>query len=270
MGVRMKDRSSFEKPILRFGFIGTGNITTALVEGLCTSQEAPESILVSPRNAAKAAKLAAEFTHVHVAEDNQAVIDGSDVVFLALRPKIAPEVLPQLHFREDQKIVSLIALAPIDLIKGLIGESHHVFRAVPLPTVARHEGPVVLYPDDPEIADVFKKVGTLFVVSSEKDIGLLATVTALISPFFALMDTISEWAVTEGIEKNLARQYTASMFNGLTFQAMAMEKTKFSELAAEAATPGGLNEQALAIVNAKGGMSVFLEALNAVAARLGD
>jgi len=43
---------------MKLGFIGTGNITTVLVEGLCTAQDPPASILVSPRNAEKAARLA--------------------------------------------------------------------------------------------------------------------------------------------------------------------------------------------------------------------
>ena len=252
------------------GFIGTGNITTALIEGLCTTVEAPESVLVSPRNAAKASRLAAKFSQVKVMDSNQQVIDGSDIVFLALRPEIAPDLLPQLHFREDQKIVSLIAVTTINLIKKFIGDMHHVVRAVPLPTVAQHMGPVILYPDDPEAGNIFKKIGTLFTVSSERDIGLLASVTALISPFFDLMGVISHWAAAGGIEESVAHQYTASMFHALTVQTLAMEKNNFSELAMEAATPGGLNEQALAIINAKGGISAFLDALNAVAARSSD
>ena len=252
------------------GFIGTGNITTALIEGICTTVEAPESILVSPRNAAKASLLAARFSQVRVMESNQQVIDESDIVFLALRPEIAPDVLPQLHFRVDQKIVSLIAVTAIDLIKEFIGDIHHVVRAVPLPTVAQHKGPVILYPDDPEVGNIFKKIGMLFTVSSERDIGLLAAVTALISPFFTLMGAISDWALTGGIDESVAHQYTASMFHALSLQAVTMDKSNFSELAVEAATPGGLNEQALAIINAKGGISAFLDALNAVAARSND
>ena len=252
------------------GFVGTGNITTALVEGLCTVGKARRPVLVSPRNAAKAAKLAATFSEVRVAKDNQAVIDGSDTVFLALLPEIAPDVLPQLHFREGQKIVSLIAVTPINLIRTFIGELHHVVRAVPLPTVAQHTGPILLYPDDPEIGDMFRSIGTLVVVSSERELGLLAAVTALISPFFALMGAISGWAATRGIEESVARQFIASMFHALALQAMDMDKSNFSEFALEAATPGGLNEQALAIISEKGGFSAFLDALNAVTARAGD
>jgi pyrroline-5-carboxylate reductase len=39
---------------MQLGFIGTGNITTALVEGLCTARVPGLHILLSPRNAAKA------------------------------------------------------------------------------------------------------------------------------------------------------------------------------------------------------------------------
>ncbi|RLB67433.1 MAG: pyrroline-5-carboxylate reductase, partial [Deltaproteobacteria bacterium] len=35
----------------QLGFIGTGNITTAMVEGLCTADSPPVTIVVSPRNA---------------------------------------------------------------------------------------------------------------------------------------------------------------------------------------------------------------------------
>jgi len=252
------------------GFIGTGNITTALVGGLCTAGEPPKSILVSPRNGTKAAKLAAAFSEVRVAKDNQAVVDGSDIVFLALRPEIAPAALSQLHFRRNQKIVSLIAVTPIDLIKKFVGDIHPVVRAVPLPTVAQHLGPIVLYPGDPEIGDMFRSIGTLIVVSSERELGVLASVTALISPFFALMGAVSDWAANGGIVEGAARQYTASMFHALAAKALAMAKSSFSELATEAATPGGLNEQAIGIINAKGAIEVFLDALNAVHARSDD
>lgn len=33
---------------MRYGFIGTGGITTAIVTGLCTADNPPETIWVSP------------------------------------------------------------------------------------------------------------------------------------------------------------------------------------------------------------------------------
>jgi pyrroline-5-carboxylate reductase len=255
---------------MNFGFIGTGNITTALVEGFCTVEAASDNILVSPRNAAKASRLASKFSQVKVAEDNQLVIDGSEIIFLALHPQIAPVILPYLDFHENQKVVSLIAATPISLVRELIRVVPDIFRAVPLPSVAQHIGPIILYPNDALLLDIFSKIGKLFAVKSEKHLSLLATVTALISPFFTLMEETAEWAEAGGVERHTAISYTALMFHALSAQALNMPISSFSELAMEAATAGGLNEQALGVIRKKGGFNAFMDALDVVATRLGE
>ena len=50
---------------MTLGFIGTGSIAAAVVKGLCRADPAPDAVLVSPRNAEKAAALAAEFPLRH-------------------------------------------------------------------------------------------------------------------------------------------------------------------------------------------------------------
>lgn len=46
---------------MKIGFIGKGHITSAIVEGLCTGDNPPDNIIVSPRNTEKAEKLAERF-----------------------------------------------------------------------------------------------------------------------------------------------------------------------------------------------------------------
>src|SRR5262245_4739042 len=94
--------------IMRLGFVGTGTIAAAIIEGLFAADGA-HSITVSPRNAEVAADLAARFANVRIAPTNQAVLDASDVVFLAVRPQIADGVLRELRFRPDHHVISLIA-----------------------------------------------------------------------------------------------------------------------------------------------------------------
>lgn len=84
---------------MNLGFVGTGAITSAIVTGLNASDAGRDGILVSPRNAEVAAALAARFPNVAVAASNQAVLDGSDVVMLAIRPQVTVEVLSSLEFR---------------------------------------------------------------------------------------------------------------------------------------------------------------------------
>src|SRR6185437_1909461 len=91
----------------RLGFVGVGTIAEALITGMCAGGEQRATFLLSPRNTAIANRLAGRYPFVKVAADNQAVVDGSDSVFLAVRPQVAADVLGILKFRREQKIVSL-------------------------------------------------------------------------------------------------------------------------------------------------------------------
>jgi len=46
---------------MKIGFLGLGTINNACATGLLTCKEPPTAVTVSPRNAAKAAALAAKF-----------------------------------------------------------------------------------------------------------------------------------------------------------------------------------------------------------------
>ena len=254
---------------MQLGFIGTGNITTALVEGLCAAGISDLHILLSPRNAVKASRLAAMFRQAEIAENNQAVIRGSDTVILALRPQVALPVLRELQFQPEQKIISLIAVTPLAVIKDIAAPAENVCRAAPLPSVAKRNGPILIYPEHAFANDILSRVGRLFPVVDEKELELLWTLTALISPYYALLETASNWAAAAGLEEQTAQDYTAAMFGALSQQAMDAGGKKFSDLVDEAATPGGLNEQALQAIRSKGAYDAFRTALDSIAARLG-
>ena len=117
----------------RLGFIGTGSIASAVVEGFCTSGR-PCRIVLSPRNEQKAAALAARFEQVQRAATNQEVLDRSQVVLLALRPGVAAETLGRLRFREDHTVLSFIALQPLQALAMEVRPARRVFKVLPCPT----------------------------------------------------------------------------------------------------------------------------------------
>jgi pyrroline-5-carboxylate reductase len=255
---------------MRLGFIGTGRITTALVEGFCTHRDLQPTILVSPRNAEKASRLSLQFSQVEVAADNQDVVNRSDFVFLALLPPMASSILSELRFRADQTVVSVIALRRIQEVRELVRPAGRVFRAVPLPSVAMHQGPILYYPDDREVKDLFSSLGSPVPVSSERDLTVLWGVTALGAPFYALLEEILQWSIASGVERKTAQRYISTMFSALSAMASETSDLGFSGLITEAATPGGLNEQALAEIRGQGGFGAFLDALDSILLRLGE
>lgn len=247
------------------GFVGTGHITVAMVEGLCAEPAPGEEIVVSPRNAANAAELARRFPHVRVAEDNQGVVDASDTVFLAVRPPVATEVVGALRFRPAQTVVSLVALHPREEMRTLTRPAATLVRAVPLPSAARRLGPIAYFPHDEHVASLLARVGTPVEAPDETAFHRLWSLTGLISPFAALIEEWQSWAEEGGVGREAAEQYVRAFVHCLA--AMSQDLPP-AELARRAATPGGINEQALRHLRETDGFSPFRQALDGVFARM--
>lgn len=261
---------------MTLGFIGTGNIASAVVTGLCASPAPPGKVLVSPRGAEKAFALAAAFPAVEVAPDNQAVVDGSATVVLAVRPQDAERILAPLAFRAEQRVISLLALTPIETARELVapagaaGAAGAIVRALPLPSCAERLGPIVVYPGEPWAMAFFAPIGTPLAAAEERELNVLWALTALIAPYFALIAAGAGWAVNAGVAAPTAGTYLATMFHALSTLAVRAPGGDVEALVAEAMTPGGLNQQALKEIRAAGGFEAFLAALDAILARLGE
>jgi pyrroline-5-carboxylate reductase len=254
---------------VRMGFIGTGNIASAAVEGFCTS-EADCSILVSPRNEVKSKGLESRFTQVRRARSNQEVLDGSEVVFLALRPAVARAELSSLRFREDHTVLSFIPVIPRAELENLVRPASRVFKVLPLPYVAKHLGLVPFLPPDESVARWLRPLAEPFPLENERELHLLWAITGLISPFFAQMEEVRNWCVAGGADPEHARRYTASMYACLAALAEGKAGTGFGELAREAATPGGLNEMALRMIEPGSTFRDLRQALDAILVRFGE
>ena len=101
-------------------FIGTGNIVSDVVTGICKSKISFKKIIISPRNKQKAQTLKKKFKKVIIAKDNQDVINKSDWVFLGVLPEVGEKILPKLNFKNKQIIVSLISTINYAQLKRIV------------------------------------------------------------------------------------------------------------------------------------------------------
>jgi pyrroline-5-carboxylate reductase len=252
---------------MTLGFVGTGTIAAAMIEGLCATPGAPP-IIVSPRSAATAADLAARFANVRIAASNQAVLDDSDMVLLAVRPQIAAEVLDELRFRPDHKVVSLIATVSLDWLRTAVAPAGQVIRAVPLPPVARRQGPTAIYPPDTAAEALFDTLGTAIVLDNEGEFDAFTTATATMASYFAFAGTVTSWMERNGIAPDTARSFVGQMLGGLAGTAAAAPDRSFAALVDEHQTRGGINEQVLRAIGTDGQLVDLDRALDGVLARL--
>lgn len=93
------------------GFIGCGTIAKAIATGLLTQDVVKiQSIAVSFRSEAKSKALKESFPDmVSVHQDNQEVVDTSDIVFITVLPQQTTSVLQRLTFDTTRHfLVSLV------------------------------------------------------------------------------------------------------------------------------------------------------------------
>jgi pyrroline-5-carboxylate reductase len=96
---------------IKVGFLGCGTIAAAIATGLATQNKVKvASIAVSHRSASKSKALQESFPDlVSIHEDNQEIVDQSDIVFLCVLPKYASQVLQDLQFDNTKhSLVSIV------------------------------------------------------------------------------------------------------------------------------------------------------------------
>ncbi|WP_332065957.1 pyrroline-5-carboxylate reductase [Bartonella sp. CB189] len=250
---------------MKVGFLGTGKISASMVEGLMKSNFDVVSVIVSPRNAQIAECLSCNYDKVIIAENNQALLDESDCVFLCLPNQVAEEVLRSLRFRSEQLVISLLAMAKAAEVEEWI--NHKVYRAVPLPFVAECKHLTPIYPDHPFLRALFDTLGGTVVLKEEDQFNLFMTAGSLMGVYFNFIETAHQWFTMQGLEKQQSANFLAIMFGNLTDEMRKIIATdgpaslNFSLLEKEFSTKGGTNELLSNCFSDQGGKDALVTAL---------
>mgnify|MGYP001168248868 CR=1 FL=1 len=250
------------------GFIGTGKISSSVIEGIFKSDLKVKKIYISPRNALIAKKLNKRFKKITISKNNQQLIDKSNWVFLGVTPKVGNKILPNLRFKKSQKIISFISTINLSQLKKVTGKKNNIIRAIPLPPISNKKGPIPICPPDRQVKNFFNKLGTTVQIKKENSsINFWAT-SGMMAPFYEMLKVLSDWLVKKGIERNEAQKYIVSLFIALSEDSYINLKKGLKHLVKESQTPGGLNEQALKQLKKARYYSSLEKSLNSILTRL--
>ncbi|GAB3132595.1 pyrroline-5-carboxylate reductase [Amycolatopsis stemonae] len=221
-----------------YGFVGTGELTAAIVEGLGTEA----SVVLSPRNHDIAHDLATRFPNVRVCGGNQEVLDSATTVVLAVRPQVVREVLAGLVFRPEHVVVSAVAAVTVTQVRDWVSPAGRVVRCIPLPTAGRRASRTAMYPDDADARALFETVGDVVVPADETALATFSAATATFAAHLDQLATIAGWMAEHGVAPEDANAYIAHVFGELG-HTLAAHRGTLGELARKHETPGGINEQ---------------------------
>ncbi|MBS7541928.1 NAD(P)-binding domain-containing protein [Ancylobacter oerskovii] len=259
--------------MLTIGFVGTGILTEAVVTGLLQTQSQQDlagrcRILLSPRSEAVSRRLAQAHEAVERCAGNEEVVERSDVVVLAVLPKQLAEVTAGLPFRRGQRVVSFIAGAPVDSVKALVAPAETVVRVIPLPPIRFRKGPVVLYPGNEMVEDLFGGLGELIVVERESELAAIGHASAVMSSHYEVQNTVIGWLQSRGLAEATAALYVRSLFAGLGELGLDAARKGEPVDPAHHETAGGLNECGRAYLAGRGWFDEIGKALDAIEAHV--
>lgn len=232
---------------VKFGFIGTGNMSAALARALRKTVPGHE-VLLSNRTAVKAQTLAAELNCR--AADNKTVAGQAKFIFLGVKPQMMQEMLDgikeTLSARTDRFVlVTMAAGIKIDSINEMLGAKYPVIRIMPNTPVAIGEG-VVLYSASEDVfmdeitdfSNCMRNVGIL----DRLDENLIDAACAVsgCGPAFVYMfaQALADGAVECGLPRAKAARYAAQTLIGSARLILESEKHP-EQLKDEVCSPGG-------------------------------
>jgi len=250
------------------GFIGTGAITEAVINGLIRHGGFDGEVFVSERTFARSQRLADRFANVGVEADNQSIVDGSQWVFISVLPEQARDVLRKLDFRSDQTLISLVAALTVEELVELATPITRVHRIIPLPPIEHGVGPLPIFPPNTDIASLFNRFGHTIEIENEDHFSAFSAASSVMAAHHRLTATIAAWIENHGLPPEAAADYASHMVQSLAELEKRCSPEELNSLAHDCLTEGGLNDQVLGELQKAGWFEKLTRRLDRIAERL--
>ena len=232
---------------MTYGFIGTGNMASALATAACRAVD-PRKIFLSNRTADKARKLA-EKLGANLS-DNAAIAGDCDYIFLGVKPQMMADLLTTLRPVFERRktpfvLVSMAAGLTIDALAEMAGVPCPIIRIMPNTPCAVGEG-LTLYACSAEVTDAQEKA-FLHLLSrsgaleplSESLIDAGSAVAGCGGAFACLfLEALADGAVACGLPRDKAQRYAAQMLKG-TAELALQSGRHTGALKDDVCSPGG-------------------------------
>ena len=251
------------------GFIGTGNMGSAIAKAVSASGLARE-ILLANRTPAKAEELAAQLHNARVAS-NEEVAAGCDLIFLAVKPQMMAGMLekisPVLAQRKDSFVLATMAAGlTCEDIQRLSGVQVPVMRIMPNTPAAIGAGVVQYCSKDAHQQQVEDFVSLIAPAGLVDPIGenLIDAASGVsgCGPAFAYMfvEALADGGVACGLPRDKAMAYAAQMLEGAG--RMVLESGKHPGALKDAVcSPGGSTIQGVRALEEGGFRAAVMNAV---------
>lgn len=206
-----------------FGFIGAGNMATAIIKGLVSNDVVePDKICVCDVDREKAVQLST-VTGVETIDEIPELVDRCMIIVLAVKPQNYAEVLEQAKEKaaENKVFVSIAAGISIGYVRNMLGIECPVVRVMPNTPLLLGKGATAICPSENVSDRDFGIVKSMFSFNGivelveEKHMNSIISVNGS-SPAYIYMfaKAVVEYAKSQGIDENTALRLFCATLEG--------------------------------------------------------
>ena len=262
---------------LKIAVLGAGNIGGALLGGIVKSQlAAPQDVVATDAREERRRELEAQWKiRTLPTSDNRKAAEGRDIVIIAVKPPIVPQVLQDIRgtVRESQIVISVAAGVPLSFVESVLGSRIPLFRAMPNIPVVVEEGATAVAGNSattPAQREIVEKIfGALGAVAFVEEVQLDA-VTALSGSgpayIYMVIEALIDGGKKMGLSHEIATRLTEQTVLGA---AKLVRETKLHPaiLRDKVITPGGTTIAAIHELEKHGLRSMLISAVETATVR---
>jgi pyrroline-5-carboxylate reductase len=265
-----------EQANMHIGFIGSGRMASALLEGILRAGIAPAGDVFLTDKIAKAAEELAGRTGANARGSNAEVVAAAGVLILCVKPGDVPGALKEAGDLTGKLLISIAAGVPLRRLREWATGSVRLIRVMPNTPALIGKGAAAYAPgegvteEDLGVADrIFGATGIVVWVKEE----LLDAVTGLSGSgpafVYTVIEALADGGVLMGLTRDTALRLAAQTVLGSA--AMVLETGMHpAQLRDQVASPGGTTIAGLEALEDAGLRAALIGAVRAATERSGE
>ncbi len=249
---------------MNIGFIGAGNMATAMINGLKNTDHTLMAYDINEGALAKVAELG-----VRTFTDMLDMAVRCNVVVLAIKPNIYESVLTQLKGKANPLYISIAAGITTSYVRSILGNDARVVRVMPNTPAMVGAGMTAIAKTEQNTEEELKIAETIFGQlgrTEQLPESLMEAVISLTgsSPayVFMMIEAMADAAVRSGIPRSLSYSLAAQAVYGSA--KMVLESNEHPAALKDAVcSPGGTTIEAVRVLEEKGFRAALQDAMSA-------
>lgn len=255
------------------GFIGAGNMATAIINGMIKAGTEPESLVVFDIDKEKCAAMAQK--GITIAESGSQVMEKSDYTVLAVKPQQLPDVLEELRAscNESKVVVSIAAGISTSYLQKNLGVACPCVRVMPNTPLLLGCGATALSKTDNISAEDFSAVKAMFensgitAVIPEEQMNAVISVNGSSPAYFYLFaKAMQDYAIEQGIDPDMAMNLICATMKG-SAEMLLKSGDDAQTLIKKVSSPGGTTLKALDVFYENNTEQIIKDAMDACTKR---